>query len=187
MAESSGADKPVLSHIIFICKSEVMTMVIAREILENPDDDGKATHLLENIDVTGQQENLDDQNSMDPIDDSILPEEEPESRNRKSNGCLFKPVVVDEDEYMLERVRNLSFEQRIVFDKFVQFTKTILRNMKGASTAPIPPNIIVTGNFTAKTIIFHSCHIYLSFSYTYYRRRRSWKNISNHNISKMDN
>jgi hypothetical protein len=59
---------------------------------------------------------------------------------------LFKPIIIDEDDRMLERVRSLSFEQRIVFDKFVQFTKSVLRNLNGASIVPIPPNIIVTGN-----------------------------------------
>ena len=79
------------------------------------------------------------------MDKSILPEEEPESKNRKSGGCLFKPVVVDEDEFMFERVRNFSFEQRIVFDKFVHFTKSVVRNSKGSKIVPKPPNIIVTG------------------------------------------
>ena len=66
---------------------------------------------------------------------------------------MFKPIVVDEDEYMLERVRSLSFEQRIVFDKFVKFTKSVLRNLKGASVVPIPPNIIVTGNIYKNAIL----------------------------------
>ena len=83
---------------------------------------------------------------MEPMDTSILPEEDPQPKNKKSDGCLFKPIIVDEDESMLERVRNFSFEQRIVFDKFVQFIKAVLRNLEGASVAPIPPNMIVTGN-----------------------------------------
>ena len=119
---------------------------VARELLENPDDDGKAKHLLENLDVNGQQENLDDKPFLEPMDTSVLPEEDPKPKNIRSDGCLFKPIIIDEDDRMLERVRSLSFEQRIVFDKFVQFTKTVLRNLNGASIVPIPPNIIVTGN-----------------------------------------
>ena len=130
---------------------------VAREILENPDDDGKATHFLENIDTNGQQENLDNESIIEPMDTSPLPEEEPNPRNRGSDGCLFKPIIVDEDDYMLERVRSLSFEQRIVFDKFVQFTKSVLRNLNGASIAPIPPNIIVTGNSSKYSTQFNLC------------------------------
>ena len=122
------------------------TMIdVARELLQNPDENGRASHLLDSLDVTGQQENLDDESCIEPMDKSILPEEEPESKNRKSGGCLFKPVVVDEDEFMFERVRNFSFEQRIVFDKFVHFTKSVVRNSKGSKIVPKPPNIIVTG------------------------------------------
>ena len=121
---------------------------VARELLENPDDDGKAKHLLENLDVNGQQENIDDEPFLEPKDTSVLPEEDPKPKNIRSDGCLFKPIIIDEDDRMLERVRSLSFEQRIVFDKFVQFTKTVLRNLNGASIVPIPPNIIVTGNDT---------------------------------------
>ena len=119
---------------------------VARELLENPDDDAKAKHLLENLDVNGQQENLDDEPFLESKDTSVWPEEDPKSKNIRSDGCLFKPIIIDEDDRMLERVRSLSFEQRIVFDKFVQFTKTVLRNLNGASIVPIPPNIIVTGN-----------------------------------------
>ena len=126
---------------------------VAREILDNQEDDGRATHLLESIDANGQQENLDNEDIQEPMDTSVLPEEEPAPKNIKSDGCLFKPIVVDEDEYMLERVRSLSFEQRIVFDKFVKFTKSVLRNLKGASVVPIPPNIIVTGNIYKNAIL----------------------------------
>lgn len=119
---------------------------VAREILENPENDGRAAHLLEGIDANGQQDNLDVESTMEPVDTSVLPEEDPQPKNKKSDGCLFKPIIVDEDESMLERVRKFSFEQRIVFDKFVQFIKAVLRNLEGAPVAPIPPNMIVTGN-----------------------------------------
>ena len=154
---------------------------VAREILQNQEDDGRATHLLEGIDANGQQENLDNEDIQEPMDTSVLPEEEPAPKNIKSDGCLFKPIVVDEDEYMLERVRSLSFEQRIVFDKFVKFTKSVLRNLKGASIVPIPPNIIVTGN-VYKNAISIQPFLY-SIIFTYYRRWRSRKKLFNHYIS----
>jgi hypothetical protein len=119
---------------------------VARELLENPDDDGKAKHLYENIDVAGQQENLDNEHDIEPLDTTVWPEEDPQPKNIKSDGMFFKPIVVDEDEIMLEMARSLSFEQRIVFDKLIRFCKMILRSSKGAHIPIIPPNLIVTGN-----------------------------------------
>ena len=73
-----------------------------RELIENPDDDGKAKHIYENIDVAGQQENLDDEQDMEPLDTTVWPEEDPQPKNIKSDGMFFKPIIVDEDEIMLE-------------------------------------------------------------------------------------
>ena len=117
-----------------------------RELFENTDDDAKAQHLYENIDVAGQQENLDDEHDIEPLDTTVWPEEDPQPKTIKSDGMFFKPIVVDEDEVMLEMARSLSFEQRIVFDKLIRFCKMILRSFKGAHIPIIPPNLIVTGN-----------------------------------------
>ena len=58
---------------------------------------------------------------------------------------MFKPVIVDEPEIMLQYARGLSFEQRIVFDQIVKFCKSVLRSKRGALVEIIPPQIIVTG------------------------------------------
>ena len=103
--------------------------------------------MYENIDVAGQQENLDNEEMMEPRDDSILPYlEDSPPQNSRSDG-IFRPIVVEEDEVMLEMARNLSFEQRIVFDQMVKFCKSILRLMMGATNViQLPPCLIVTGN-----------------------------------------
>ena len=102
-------------------------------------------HMMENIDTTGQQQNLDDEEAMEPIDTTELPEEESQPKNVRSDG-IFRPIIVEEDDVMLEMARNLSFEQRIVFDHMIQFCKSILRFMKGATNAiQLPPQFIVTG------------------------------------------
>ena len=117
-----------------------------RELLERSNDT-RPQHMFENIDVAGQQENLDDEEMMEPLDDSVLPYlEDSPPQNSRSDG-VFRPIIVEEDEVMLEMARNLSFEQRIVFDQMVKFCKSILRLMMGATNViQLPPCLIVTGN-----------------------------------------
>ena len=115
-----------------------------RELLESSDDT-RPMHMLESIDTTGQQENMDDEEVMEPLDTTKLPEEESQPKNVRSDG-IFRPIVVEEDDVMLEMARNLSFEQRIVFDHMIQFCKSILRLMRGATNSiQLPPQLIVTG------------------------------------------
>jgi hypothetical protein len=115
-----------------------------RELLESSDDT-RPMHMLENIDTTGQQENMDDEEVMEPLDTTELPKEESQPKNVMSDG-IFRPIIVEEDDVMLEMARNLSFEQRIVFDHMIQFCKSILRLMKGATNIiQLPPQLIVTG------------------------------------------
>ena len=115
-----------------------------RELLESSDDT-RPMHMLENIDATGQQENMDDEEVMEPLDTTKLPEEESQPKNVRSDG-IFRPIVVEEDDVMLEMARNLSFEQRIVFDHMIQFCKSILRLINGATNIiQLPPQLIVTG------------------------------------------
>ena len=115
-----------------------------RDILEN-NDDTRPRHLLEDINPAGEQENLENQELMEPLDTSEIPDEEPIPINVKSSGLLFRKVEVDEHDVMLESARCLSFEQRIILDQIVQFCKTIVRYKKGGSVKIVPPNIIATG------------------------------------------
>ena len=85
---------------------------VLRELIENPED-ARPKHLGD-IDTTGQQENADDVEDMLPIDTTKLPDEEPEPskiQKNKADGCLFKPVIVDEEDIMLKLARSLSYEQ----------------------------------------------------------------------------
>ena len=116
-----------------------------RELLESSNET-RPQHMYENIDVAGQQENLDNEEMMEPRDDSILPYLEDSPPQNSRSGGIFRPIVVEEDEVMLEMARNLSFEQRIVFDQMVKFSKSILRLMMGATNViQLPPQLIVTG------------------------------------------
>ena len=117
-----------------------------RDLLEN-EEDHRPKHLFD-FDPAGDQENLDDEEMMKPPDLSELPEEDVIPTNSKSNGLLFKQIEVDEHDVMLEMARKLSLEQRIGFDKILQFCKTVLRNRNGASANLHPPQLIITGNLS---------------------------------------
>ena len=114
-----------------------------KELAQNSAD-ARPVHLSE-IDPTGEQENLDDEENSEPIDTTKLPEEEPSAGNIKSTGCLFRQVIVDEHEVMIQYARSLSFEQRIVFDPVIKFCKEVKRLKKGGKGSPNPPQLIVKG------------------------------------------
>ena len=123
------------------------TMVdVMRDLIEKPDD-ARPLHLVD-MDAAGEQENLDDEEEMEPLDTMELPDDEPETsnkRNFKSHLSLYKPIEVDEVDVMLQLARALSFGQRIVFDKMITFSKEVLRANNGARIVPNPPQLIVTG------------------------------------------
>ena len=115
-----------------------------RDLIGNPEE-ARPMHLSD-LDPTGEQENLDEEEQLEPLDTTELPnDEEHIPRNYKSDGPLFQPAVVDADEVMLEMARSLSFEQRIVFDRVVDYNKSVLRRSKGAHVLLNPPKFIVTG------------------------------------------
>ena len=58
---------------------------------------------------------------------------------------MFKPIIVDELEVMLQFARSLSFEQRIPFDKLIKFCKEVKRSNQGATIAIKPPQMIIKG------------------------------------------
>ena len=125
---------------------------------------------------------------MEPRDDSILPYLEDSPPQNSKSGGIFRPIVVEEDEVMLEMARNLSFEQRIVFDQMVKFCKSILRSMMGATNViQLPPRLIVTGK------LLSYLRLIIHFFYSYYVKNllssrwwRCWQNLFDQNCLKMD-
>ena len=115
-----------------------------RDLIENPQD-ARPVHSSD-MDPAGEQENIDNEEILESLDTTELPEEDSEPKNSNSKGSFFRPVVVDEDELMLKYARGLSFEQRIAFDKIVDFCKLVKRSKEGSSVEIHPPQLIVTGN-----------------------------------------
>ena len=118
---------------------------IMRDLIQNPDD-ARPMHLMD-MDAAGEQENIDNEAILESLDTTELPheEEERDPENVKSDGCLFKPIIVDELEVMLQFARSLSFEQRIPFDRFIRFCKEVKRSNQGSTIAIKPPQMIIKG------------------------------------------
>ena len=123
------------------------TMVEMLETNENT----KPTHLYETIDETAQQEDGDDTEEMDetnPIDTSDLPAEKGNGESKaKPDGCPYKPIVITARDEMIQQARNLSFSQRIVFDKVITFCKSIITAERSGNPNSMadPPRLIVHG------------------------------------------
>ena len=123
-----------------------------KELLET-NDTIKPTHLSDtvNIDSTAQQNNIQDQEELEevnPLDTSDLPAEAgDDNRGSKPDGCPYKPVVIPSRDEMFSRARSLSFAQRIVFDKVVNYCKSIIMAERSGdpSTMEDPPHLIVHG------------------------------------------
>ena len=70
-----------------------------------------------------------------------------EKSNQKPDGSPFKPIPNATQDELLQKARNLSFNQRIVFDKMIAFSKSLIRAEKGNDllSAMPPPLLIVHG------------------------------------------
>ena len=89
--------------------------------------------------------------SDDPEDATI-----PKKKKRKQNEqtlfepekCIFKKVLSpDNKDELFQAVRDLTFEQRVVFDKYIHYFKSIKCVRNGGDIMPEPPRIIVHGKF----------------------------------------
>ena len=61
---------------------------------------------------------------------------------------IFKKSIVPEDKEELRKsVRKLTYEQRVVFDKYIHYLQSIKCAKKGGDIIPEPPRIIVHGKY----------------------------------------
>ena len=122
----------------------------------------RSTTIYDSINPQAQQENeeiADDLEYSDEEDDiSDDPEDAtiPKKRKRKQNEqtsfepekCIFKKVLTpDNKDELFQSVRDLTFEQRVVFDKYIHYFKSIKCVRNGGDIMPEPPRIIVHGKF----------------------------------------
>ena len=130
-------------------------MEAIKDLLDN-ENFVRSTTIYDTINPTAEQENEDDEGQMEPPDASEEfedPEEntyQPKRRNKKAPlraEKLFKqPELPQNDDELFAAVRLLSYEQRVVFDQFVHFCKSVVCSQRyGGNIEPVPPRIITTG------------------------------------------
>ena len=118
------------------------------KIILETSDDTRPEHLCETLDGEGQQDNLDVQDMMLPVDDAELPAETGENESLDfidSDYAKFKPIPTKDITTMKNEACHLSFEQRIIFDKIVKFCKDEIIAEKNDDFVPVPPLVIAHG------------------------------------------
>ena len=119
------------------------------ELLDTPE--GTKPLHLNDIDPNNQQANEDDLVELEetnPLDTSDLPEEAKNKiEQKKPDGCPFKPIPISTHDELIQKARNLDYNQRKVFDKMVTFAKSVIRAEKSKDpiSALSPPKLIVHG------------------------------------------
>ena len=124
-----------------------------KELLET-NDTARPSHLSDSvslIDSTAQQNNIEDQvelNEISPLDTSDLPiEAGDDKRGETPDGSPYKPIVIPPRDEMFRNARQLSFSQRIVFDKVVTYCKSVIMAERSGNPSSMedPPHLIVHG------------------------------------------
>ena len=116
----------------------------------------RSSHIYDTVNSTAEQENEDDEENIEPpnISDEFEESENYMHHHKKRDRNaplraekLFKqPVLPQDDDELLAAVRLLSYEQRVVFDEFIHFCKSVVCSQKyGGNIEPVPPRIITTG------------------------------------------
>ena len=123
-----------------------------RALLE--EGDFLSSNLGDDLDPAGEQQDAADnenQEGFPDMDDEIL--EETSTSKRKGKGhlikeekCVYKIPEVEDIQIMKRNARSLSFEQRVVFDRFIDFAKRVMCAIRyGGNIDTTPPKLIVHG------------------------------------------
>ena len=108
----------------------------------------KPEHIYDTLDGEGQQDNLDTEETMLPIDDSELPQELGGNESldfTDPDFAKFKPIPLKDVSVMKKEVCQILFEQRIVFNKIVKYCKDEMIKEKTGKIEPKPPLMIAHG------------------------------------------
>ena len=146
-------------------------------------DNERPAHIYDNLDPEGQQDNLECEEEMEPPDTSELPDEEPTIPNPKDSqkggvtkeSFITRPIVIGTDQQMYEDARNLSFEQKLVFNIFMDFCQRTKILREGHFIELDAPKLKVTGIFkfnSQRKVIDHMTLFIIDC-----RRRRCWENF----------
>ena len=111
------------------------------EILQETED-LRPQHIYDTLDPAGEQEDMDDQDAMEPIDRTQLPSEVNEGHFPEQ--VKYKPIDVECEEKMLTMAQSMSPEQMIGFIMLIHYCKTIAA-LGPSDTTLEPPRIIIHG------------------------------------------
>ena len=122
-----------------------------RALLE--EGDFHSSNLGDGLDPAVEQQDAEDnecQEGFPDMDDEIL--QETSTSKQKGKGrmkeekCVYKIPDVEEETIMKRNVRSLSYEQRVVFDKFIDFAKRVMCAIRySGNIDTTPPRLIVHG------------------------------------------
>ena len=104
------------------------------------------------LDPAGEQQNAEDELKQDEafVKDILEDEEFQSAKSSKSSSkkekIIFKIPTVEDGDTLKKKIRDLSYEQRVVFDLFIDFVQKVkCAFMYRGNIDPVPPKIIVHG------------------------------------------
>jgi len=122
----------------------------------------RALHIGDEIDPALEQTEGDDNEIAMKLPeefshrDPLGYDEEDNNYHTSKEKVLFKRLDVSNHNEMLCSVRKLVPEQRIAFDKVIQFCKNLKKSLDGKNRAPIPPLLMIHGGAgSGKSTIIH--------------------------------
>ena len=133
-----------------------------KELMES-DDFQRSKTIYDSVNPQAEQQNAEDAANLNISDEENDFPEEPEAstsakrkKNKKKNDsplvpekCIFKKSIIPEKiDELSQSVRNLTYEQRVVFDKYIHYLQSIkCAKRGGGDIIPEPPRIIVHGKY----------------------------------------
>ena len=137
-------------------------MTAIKELMENENFQRSKT-LYDLVNPQTEQQNKEDAANFDVSDEEDdfpeVPEERTSTKKKKDKKkkndtplglekCIFKKSILPEEKNELfQTVRLLTFEQRVVFDKYIHYLQSIKCAKHGGDIIPEPPRIIVHGKW----------------------------------------
>ena len=143
-------------HELFITEKDVIeknrqqifpyskNVIEITEFLESADN-YRPKHVDESLDANAVQENLEVSEQLESLDTAELPSECNESNHKEKT--FVKPIIIDDEDIMLARTRQLSEEQLLVLSIFVDYCKklVVLKKCRSMNIKIKPPRVIVHG------------------------------------------
>ena len=114
----------------------------------------KTSNLGNRLDPATEQQDADDNENQEELvdvtddfpEDTFSSKDNKKSQSLKQEKIVYKLPTLDDTDTMKDNVRNLSFEQRVIFDKYIDFCKRVMCSVRyGGNIDTTPPRIIVHG------------------------------------------